>query len=85
MNLFGLNSVYTLLLGDSSAGGSMDMMQMQQMGQSNPMQQSGEVIKMFNSEAEFLELAEHEYHYEDVEHRLLVKFGKRVATDKKRQ
>jgi hypothetical protein len=44
--LFGLSSVYTLLMDDSShASGNMDMMQMQM--QSNPMAQPNEVKKVF--------------------------------------
>lgn len=84
LNLFGLTSVYTLILGDgSSANGSMDMMQMQQMGQSNPMQQPAEVAKMFTSEAEFFELAVHEFSLDDVENRVLIQFGKRIPANKK--
>ena len=59
LNLFGLGSVYVLLLGEgaASADGSMEMMQMQQ--GSNPMEQPAEVAKMFDAEVEFLELLEY--------------------------
>ncbi|KAJ3308613.1 ER membrane complex subunit 3 [Boothiomyces sp. JEL0838] len=78
LNLFGLNSVYTLLLGDSStASGSMDMMQMQQMSGSNPMAQPSEAIKTFKSEAEFLELHKYKFRFEDIEDLVLEKYGKK--------
>ncbi|KAI8896074.1 integral membrane protein DUF106-domain-containing protein [Globomyces pollinis-pini] len=76
LNLFGLSSVYTLLLGeDSAASGSMDMLQMQQMGQTNPMQQPQEVVKAFDNERELLELASHEWYLDGVELRILEQFS----------
>jgi ER membrane protein complex subunit 3 len=47
LNLFGLTSVYTLILGDASgADGLQDMQQMQMMGQPQPLQQPAEVLKV---------------------------------------
>jgi hypothetical protein len=84
LNLFGLTSVYTLLLGgDSDASGSMDMMAMQQMGQSNPMQQPAEVANVFKNEKEFMELAEHTFQFENIEETLLEKYGMITPNPKK--
>ncbi|KAI9104951.1 integral membrane protein DUF106-domain-containing protein [Phlyctochytrium arcticum] len=75
LNLFGLRSIFTLILGeDNAAGGLQEMNQMQMMGMggaSNPMQQPNEVANMFKSEKEFLDLAQHEWALESVEERLL--------------
>jgi len=58
-----------------AAGGMGDMQQMAQV-QTPPMQQPKDVINIFKSEKEFLELMKHEWLLEDVETRLLKKhFG----------
>ncbi|KAJ1551735.1 ER membrane complex subunit 3 [Nowakowskiella sp. JEL0078] len=57
LNLFGLRSVYTLILGDeNSAEGVKDMAQMQ-MGSGQQQQQ--DMTKVFQSEKEFLDLVVH--------------------------
>ncbi|KAI8904779.1 integral membrane protein DUF106-domain-containing protein [Gorgonomyces haynaldii] len=72
LNLFGLNSVYTLLLGDGSgADGMQDMQQMQMMGAPQPMQNPAEIARAFKSEIEFYELLEYKWDLHDVEERLL--------------
>ncbi|KAI8926640.1 integral membrane protein DUF106-domain-containing protein [Entophlyctis helioformis] len=81
LNLFGLRSIYTLILGDAtSADGMQDMQQMQAMG-TPQMQQPAEVAKAFTSEKEFLELAEHNWSLEFTEERLLRKYGKLAPLD----
>ncbi|KAI9205538.1 integral membrane protein DUF106-domain-containing protein [Polychytrium aggregatum] len=78
LNLFGLKSIYVLILGaGNEADGSRDMQQMQMMGATQqPMQQPNEVANMFKSEKEFLNLATHEWAYDDVEDRVLGLYGK---------
>ena len=49
-------------------------MQMQ-VSQQSPMQQPSEVVKMFKSEKEFLDLAVHNWELEKVEERLLSKYA----------
>ncbi|KNC99633.1 uncharacterized protein SPPG_09238 [Spizellomyces punctatus DAOM BR117] len=84
LNLFGLRSIFTLILGeDNAAGGLQDMNQMQMMGMpgmgaQQPMQQPGEVANMFKSEKEFLELAQHEWALMGVEARVLELYGVKV-------
>jgi hypothetical protein len=77
LNLFGLNSVYQLLLNDTTAG-QVDMM----MQQPNPMQQQNEILKMMTSEKEFMELSRHDFEFIDQEEKLLKKYGY-VVQDKK--
>ncbi|KAA6410041.1 MAG: DUF850 domain [Lasallia pustulata] len=74
LNLFGLQSVFIFILGDENAASQMA----QQMSQMNP-QASGAGMfqpgqdpdKMFQSEAENLEVAEHWYILEGIEDRIL--------------
>ncbi|KAI9359307.1 integral membrane protein DUF106-domain-containing protein [Zopfochytrium polystomum] len=80
LNLFGLKSIFTILLGqDNAADGMRDMQQMQMnpaaMGAGGPPDSSG----LFKSEKEFLELANHEFRLADVETRVLEKYGVRTA------
>ena len=58
-----------------------DMQQMQMMGTPQPLQQPAEVVKMFNSEKEFLELAQHEWILQGVEERVLAKYGKLIPSN----
>ncbi|KAK9479766.1 integral membrane protein DUF106-domain-containing protein [Lipomyces japonicus] len=74
LNLFGLRSVYDILLGsNNAAGGGMDMSGM------NPMAQTGQpgqdIYKMYLSEAENLELTTHEYLLDDIEDRILAAYN----------
>lgn len=72
LNLFGLKSIYTLILSDpSGADGIQDMQHMQMAGGPQPMQQPAEIAKMFLSEKEFLDLANHSWRLDGVENRLL--------------
>ncbi|TPX31269.1 hypothetical protein SmJEL517_g05393 [Synchytrium microbalum] len=81
LNLFGLRSIYTLVLGEENAAdGLKDSLPGQmQMSQQNPMQQPSEVVKMFKSEKEYLDLAQHAWELEKVEDRLLSKYRKPAA------
>ncbi|KAI8801139.1 integral membrane protein DUF106-domain-containing protein [Cladochytrium replicatum] len=77
LNLFGLKSIYTLILGeDNAADGTKDMAQMQM----NPMQQpQQDMSKIFQSEKEFLDLADHQSVLVGVEERLLAKYGRTIG------
>jgi hypothetical protein len=79
LNLFGLRSIFTLLLGeDNAADGMRDMAAMSQMGAS-PTGQPQDFHKLFLAESENLELTPHNWELDDIEIRLLVKFGKRKS------
>ena len=79
LNLFGLRSIFTLLLGeDNAADGMRDMAAMSQMGVS-PTGQPQDFHKLFLAESENLELTPHNWELDDIEIRLLVKFGKRKS------
>ncbi|KAL9126003.1 MAG: hypothetical protein Q9175_007991 [Cornicularia normoerica] len=73
LNLFGLQSVFIFILGNDNAANQMA----QQMSQMNPgagagiFQPGQDPDKMFQSEAENLEVVEHEYILKGVEDRLL--------------
>ncbi|KAF6236534.1 hypothetical protein HO173_005315 [Letharia columbiana] len=73
LNLFGLQSVFIFILGNDNAANQMA----QQMSQMNPgagagmFQPGQDADKMFQSEAENLEVVEHEYILKGVEDRLL--------------
>ncbi|KAI8913131.1 hypothetical protein PhCBS80983_g05094 [Powellomyces hirtus] len=86
LNLFGLRSIFTLILGQDNAAGT-DMNQMNMMGgmmpgqgATQPMQQPAEVLNMFKSEKEFLELAQWESALKGVEIRVLEMYGVREPT-----
>ncbi|KAG0366801.1 integral membrane protein DUF106-domain-containing protein [Gamsiella multidivaricata] len=84
LNLFGLQSVFTLILGSGHAADAMrDMQAMSTMGmgpasgpQMGPTGQPQDMHKVFLSEKENIELTEHEWGLDNVETRLLVKYGK---------
>ncbi|EGF79437.1 hypothetical protein BATDEDRAFT_25775 [Batrachochytrium dendrobatidis JAM81] len=76
LNLFGLRSIYTLILGDADSADGMQDMQQMQMGSPQPMQQPAEIAKMFESEKEYLDLAVHVWGIENADEILLRKFGK---------
>lgn len=77
LNLFGLKSIFTIILGqDNAADGMRDMQQMQMnpavMGAGGaPPDSSG----LFKSEKEFLELADHKFRLVGVEERVLQMYG----------
>ncbi|KAI4161467.1 MAG: hypothetical protein LQ342_004870 [Letrouitia transgressa] len=74
LNLFGLQSVFIFILGNENAANQMA----QQMSQMNPgaganmFQPGQDPDKMFLSEAENLEVVEHEYILQGIENRILV-------------
>ncbi|KAK9383989.1 integral membrane protein DUF106-domain-containing protein [Kockiozyma suomiensis] len=74
--LFGLRSVYDIILGsNNSASGGMDMGGMNMAAGGIPGMQPGQdVYKLHLSEAENIELTSHEYLLEDIEDRLLIKY-----------
>lgn len=77
LNLFGLRSIFTLLLGEgNSADGVRDMTAMSQIG-APAAGQPQDFAKLHLAERENLELTTHNWELEDVEHRLLVLYGKR--------
>ncbi|CAG8720362.1 16053_t:CDS:2, partial [Dentiscutata heterogama] len=77
LNLFGLRSIFTLLLGeDNAADGMRDMTAMSQMG-ANPSGQPQDFYKLHLAEGENLLLTPHDWELGDIEHRLLVQYGKR--------
>ncbi|KAF8925929.1 ER membrane complex subunit 3 [Dissophora ornata] len=95
LNLFGLQSVFTLILGSGHAADAMrDMQAMSTMGmgpaagpQMGPTGQPQDMHKIFLSEKENIELTEHEWGLDNVETRLLVKYGKKprsVLLDQKK-
>ncbi|KAG0002972.1 ER membrane complex subunit 3 [Entomortierella chlamydospora] len=95
LNLFGLQSVFTLILGSGHAADAMrDMQAMSTMGmgpaagpQMSPTGQPQDMHKIFLSEKENIELTEHEWGLDNVETRLLVKYGKKprsILLDQKR-
>ena len=75
LTLFGLQSVYNFILGSNNAASQVaQQMQMQQMG-GNPMGAAEDPDKLFQAEAENLEVVEHRYILDGVEDRLLAKLG----------
>ncbi|KAJ3078112.1 ER membrane complex subunit 3 [Physocladia obscura] len=89
LNLMGLQSIFTIILGQgNSAGGMHDMQQMQQM---NPAMmaagagQAPDATAMFKSEREFLEIAQHQSRLNGVEGRVLELFGKRAKKTNKKK
>ncbi|CAG8681518.1 18239_t:CDS:2 [Acaulospora morrowiae] len=77
LNLFGLRSIFSLLLGeDNAADGMRDMTAMPQMGASATGQPQN-YHKLHLAEKENLELTPHAWELEDVEYRLLAQYGKR--------
>ncbi|KAI8613681.1 integral membrane protein DUF106-domain-containing protein [Chytriomyces sp. MP71] len=91
LNLMGLQSIFTIILGeDNAAGGMRDMQQMQQMNPAMMAAGAGaapDPSALFKSEREFLEISEHVgSRLKGVEVRVLERFGGRVSKleDKKR-
>ena len=88
LNLFGLSSVYSLILGDSSsASGIEDMQQMQAMGAPQPMQQPAEVAKVyhlmqiFKSEIEYLDLVQFQSSLDGIEGRIINRFSQSLKKE----
>ncbi|KAG1646913.1 hypothetical protein G6F44_000355 [Rhizopus delemar] len=86
LNLFGLGSVFSLILGDNNAAG-VDMTAMSAMpGMMPGMGQPGQpqdFKKLFMAEKENVMITPHAWDLDDIEERLLKKYGKKVATNKK--
>ncbi|CDS12677.1 hypothetical protein LRAMOSA04863 [Lichtheimia ramosa] len=83
LNLFGLGSVFALILGDNNAAG-VDMAAMSAMpgampGATAQPGQQPDFAKMFLAEKENLLITPHKWDLEDVEVRLLQKYGKKTA------
>ncbi|KAK5126994.1 hypothetical protein LTR85_008353 [Meristemomyces frigidus] len=77
LTLFGLQPVYNFILGSNNAASQVaQQMQQQQMG--NPMGGADDPDKLFQAEAENLEVVEHRYILDGVEERLLAKLGASV-------
>ncbi|KAK3724893.1 hypothetical protein LTR37_000941 [Vermiconidia calcicola] len=75
LTLFGLQPVYNFILGSNNAASQMSQQMAQaQMGQ-NPMGGAEDPDKIFNAEAENLEVVEHYYILDGVEDRLLSSLG----------
>jgi hypothetical protein len=76
LNLFGLSSIYTLILGDASAADSVkDMQYMQAMGAPQPMQQPAEIHKAFQRQAETFQIMEYSWALLGIEDRLIASFS----------
>jgi len=73
LNLFGLKSVFSWILGDGNAADSMkDLQQMQGMGMGQqPMGPQQDMKKIFKTEKENLDLFQHNWALKDVEQKLL--------------
>jgi len=76
LNLFGLNSVFRLILGDeNSADGTRDMQAMGGIGGAAmggmPGAPAQDFVKLFAGEKDNLEIADHQWLHENVEERLL--------------
>ncbi|KAI9246815.1 integral membrane protein DUF106-domain-containing protein [Helicostylum pulchrum] len=89
LNLFGLGSVFSLILGDNNAAG-VDMTAMSSMPGMMPGAMPGaqpgqpqDFNKLFLAEKENVMITPHVWDLEDVEERLLKKYGKTVAASKK--
>ncbi|OBZ86714.1 ER membrane protein complex subunit 3 [Choanephora cucurbitarum] len=85
LNLFGLGSVFSLILGGENAAG-VDMTAMSTMpgmmpGQGQPGQPQ-DFNKLFLAEKENIMITPHEWDLEDIEERLLKKYGKPVVPKK---
>ena len=80
LNLFGLQSIYALFLGDENAAGSVnDVNAMGGAGGQGAMAAAlapgQDPSKLFEAEVENLEVAMHTWINADVEHRILAKYG----------
>ncbi|ORY43147.1 transmembrane protein [Rhizoclosmatium globosum] len=89
LNLMGLQSIFTIILGQgNSAGGMRDMQQMQAMNPAMMAAGAGsspDATAMFKSEKEFLEIAHHHSRLTGVEARVLELYGvKQPVEDKKK-
>lgn len=76
LTLFGLQPVYNFILGSNNAASQVaQQMQMQQGGGANPMGGAEDQDKVFQAEAENMEVVEHWYVLGGVEERVLAKLG----------
>ncbi|KAJ1923001.1 hypothetical protein IWQ60_006152 [Tieghemiomyces parasiticus] len=87
LNLFGLRGIFSLILGQANAADGMrDMQAMGSMGMAPGMGggQPQNFHKLFLAEKENLDIANHRWALNDVENRLLAKYGRApLAADKK--
>ncbi|KAK9454189.1 integral membrane protein DUF106-domain-containing protein [Dipodascopsis uninucleata] len=76
LNLFGLRSVYDIILGsnNSANGSAMDMAGVNPAMMTQGLQPGQDIYKMHLSEAENIELAMHQYLLDDIEDRILAKY-----------
>ncbi|KAF2836427.1 transmembrane protein [Patellaria atrata CBS 101060] len=74
LTLFGLQPVYNFILGSNNSASQMSQ-QMAQMPGAGPMGPEQDPDKLFNAEAENLEVVEHHWVLEGVEDRLLARWG----------
>ncbi|KAJ1657441.1 hypothetical protein IWQ61_003164 [Dispira simplex] len=80
LNLFGLRGIFSLILGEQNAADGMrDMQAMGSMGMAQPGQPQN-FHKLFMAEKENLDIASHQWVLEDVENRLLEKYGLQIPT-----
>lgn len=76
LNLFGLQSIYALLLGDDNAAGSVDDMKAMNGGGALAALAPGQdPSKMFSAEAENLQVSTHDWINSDIEDRILQRYG----------
>lgn len=76
LNLFGLQSIYALLLGDENAAGSLNEMKAMNGGGALAALAPGQdPSKLFNAEAENLTVSTHVWINSDVEDRVLQKYS----------
>lgn len=75
LNLFGLQSIYALLLGDDNAAGSMNDMNAMNGGAMAAFGPGQDPAKMFAAESENLEVAKHAWIDTGIEDRILAKYS----------
>jgi hypothetical protein len=79
LTLFGLQPVYNFILGSNNAANQVTQQMAQQQMGANPMGGADDPDKIFNAEAENLEVIDHWCVLDGVEDRLLAKFAAELA------